>query len=339
MPPISIRRPVTVVLWLVVSTVVVLASPILLALGKVASAVTRRPQPLIATRLTLAYFGCELAALVGCGALWVGAGCGLLVRTPRWQALHWRLLRWFIAGLAAAGRRSFGIEVDPEPSTEAASALESDRPLIVLSRHAGPGDTIFLLDELLSRFRRRPSVVFKESLALDPCIDLLAHRLPHAMLNRSDRDEAAEIISRVTTDLEPGGVLLLFPEGGNFTPERRRSALQRLRRRGKRRSAERAERMPHVLPPQPSGTLAALDAGRQTDIVFAAHTGLGLAAYPKQIWRDMPIGRTLHTRMWFVPASAVPAGDDARIAWLYDWWKRIDEWIDTQSQGTSAPQV
>jgi hypothetical protein len=24
----------------------------------------------------------------------------------------------------------------------------------------------------------------------------------------------------------------------------------------------------------------------------------------------------------------VPATDDERVAWLYDWWKRIDEWID-----------
>jgi hypothetical protein len=117
MPPISIRRPVTVVLWLIVSTVVVLASPLLLALGKLASGLTRRPQPLIATRLTIAYFGCELAALVGCGVLWLGAGCGVWVHTRRWQALHWRLLRWFIRGLADAGRRAFGIDVNPELST------------------------------------------------------------------------------------------------------------------------------------------------------------------------------------------------------------------------------
>ncbi|MGO9498170.1 MAG: hypothetical protein ACLQA5_15905 [Solirubrobacteraceae bacterium] len=52
MPSVSIRRPVTVVLWLVVSTLVVLASPLLIALGKLASALTRRPRALIATRLT-----------------------------------------------------------------------------------------------------------------------------------------------------------------------------------------------------------------------------------------------------------------------------------------------
>ena len=143
MPPVSIRRPVTVVLWLIVSTAVVLASPLLLALAKLGSAVTRRPQPLIVTRLTVAYFGCELAALVGCGALWLGAGCGIWVGTRRWQAFHWRLLRWFVGGLAGAGRRTLGIDVDPELSTEAASAFESDRPLIVLSRHAGPATRSF----------------------------------------------------------------------------------------------------------------------------------------------------------------------------------------------------
>ena len=244
--------------------------------------------------------------------LWLGTGGGLLICTPRSQALHWGLLGWFVRGLAAAGRRTLDIDVVPDLSIEAAPALASDRPLIVLSRHAGPGDTIFIVDELMSRFHRRPSVVFKESLTLDPCIDLLGRRLPHAVLDRSDRDESEEIIARVTTDLGPRGTLLLFPEGGNFTPERRRSALLRLRRRGKERSVEKAESMPHVFPPQPSGTLAALHA-RQTDIVFAAHTGLGLAAYPGQFWREMPIGGTLHTRMWVVPASDVPAGDKDQI--------------------------
>ncbi len=91
--------------------------------------------------------------------------------------------------------------------------------------------------------------------------------------------------------------------------------------------------MSHVMPPQPGGALAALDGRPQTDVVFAAHTGLGLAAFPGEFWRDMPIGRTLHTRMWLVPADEVPKGDDERVDWLYDWWKRIDDWIAAQPGG------
>ena len=333
MPPTAIRRPVTVILWLVVSAACLVASPLLLGIGMAASALTRRPQPAVIARLTVTYFAHELGALVGCGVLWLAAGAGRRIHAPRSQGLHWRLVRWFFGGLAAEGRKVLQIDVRPDPAPEAARALESDQPLLVFSRHAGPGDTIFIVDELLSRFDRRPSVVFKETLAFDPSVDLLAHRLPQAMIDTSDREECEARIAELTAELGPRGTLLLFPEGGNFTPERRRSALRRLWRKGRRRSAERAEDMPHVLPPQPGGALAALRAGGDTDVVFAAHTGLGLAAYPVQFWRDMPIGRTLHTRMWLVPAADVPATDDERVSWLYDWWKRIDDWIAEQQTG------
>jgi len=334
MPPTFIRRPVTVVVWLVVSAACVVASPLLLGIGMAASALTGRRQPAIVARLIVTYFVHELGALVACGALWLAAGAGWRINGRRSQRLHWRLVRWFFGGLAASGRNTLEIDVQPDPSPDAVRALESDRPLLVFSRHAGPGDTIFIVDELVSRFGRRPSVVFKESLAVDPSVDLLAHRLPQAMIDTSDREACEARIGELTADLGPRGTLLLFPEGGNFTPERRRAALRHLWRKGRRRSAERAEDMPHVMPPQPGGALAALRAGGQNDVVFAAHTGLGLAAYPGQFWRDMPIGRTLHTRMWLVPAADVPSADDKRVSWLYDWWERIDEWIaEQQNEG------
>jgi hypothetical protein len=120
----------------------------------------------------------------------------------------------------------------------------------------------------------------------------------------------------------------LFPEGGNFTPERRRRAIRSLWRKGERRAAREAQRMSHVLPPRPSGLQAALRGREQAPVVFAAHTGLGLAAYPLELWRDAPIGGTLHTRMWLVPASEIPADPEQQILWLNEWWTRIDNWID-----------
>jgi 1-acyl-sn-glycerol-3-phosphate acyltransferase len=330
MPPAWIRRPVTVTTWLMLSIACVLASPLLLALGKLAGALTGRRRPTIVARLIVAYFSHELAVLVACGGLWVATAGGRRIDTPWSQGLHWRLLRWYLGGLASAARTALEIDVDTEASPEATRALETDEPLLVFSRHAGPGDTIFVGDQLLSRYRRRPSVVFKESIAIDPCVDLLAHRLPHAMLDTSDRDECEVRIGQVTAGLGPRGVLLLFPEGGNFTPERRRSALGRLWSKDRRGSARRAENMTHVLPPQPHGALAALHARPDADVVFAAHTGLGLAAYPTQFWREMPIGGTLHTRMWLAPRAEVPTGDDEQVAWLYDWWERIDGWIAAQ---------
>jgi hypothetical protein len=34
--------------------------------------------------------------------------------------------------------------------------------------------------------------------------------------------------------------------------------------------------------------------------------------------------------MWLAPAADRPTDPDAQVAWIYDWWKRLDEWIDEQ---------
>jgi hypothetical protein len=33
-------------------------------------------------------------------------------------------------------------------------------------------------------------------------------------------------------------------------------------------------------------------------------------------------------RFWSVDPPDIPAGEDERITWLYDWWARIDAWIE-----------
>ena len=265
--------------------------------------------------------------MIACGALWLAGGAGRLMRGRSFALLHWRLLRWYVHGFAGQAIAALGLRVAPEHTPAATEALERSGPLLVFSRHAGPGDTILITDQLLSGFGRRPSVVFKEALVIDPCVDLLAHRLPHAVLDTSDREQCETQISAVTQQLDERGALLLFPEGGNFTRERRRSALAALRRKGHRREAAVAQQLPHVLPPHPTGVQTALEANPAADVIFAAHTGLGLAAYPREVWRHMPIGGTLRMRMWHVPAADVPRDPDAQTRWLYEWWERIDAWL------------
>jgi 1-acyl-sn-glycerol-3-phosphate acyltransferase len=283
---------------------------------------------MIMGRLLLAYFGRELTTLAACGALWVLSGAGRLIRSRRMQVMHWRLLRWFVGGIAEATLAALAVKVKQEASDAADAALRADGPLLIFSRHAGPGDTVLLIDRLLSHFHRLPSVVFKEAITLDPSVDLIAHRLPHAVLDVDDRKECEARIARTSRALGERGVLLLFPEGGNFTPERRRAALHSLWRRGRWAAAAAGQEMQHVLPPKPSGALTALRSNPYAAVVFAAHTGLGLAAYPREIWRDLPVGRTLHTRMWLVPRSEIPTGDEEGCEWLNRWWQQLDAWID-----------
>lgn len=330
MPPTPIRRPLTVTTWLLMSVLGLVLSPLVLTLGVIASALIRRPQPMLLARLLIAYFARELGVLVICGFLWLASGFGLRIRSRGFQLLHYRLLRWFVHGLADRILTLLDIDVVSEPSDEAARALAAERPLLFFSRHAGPGDALLLVDMLITRYGRYPSVAFKDTLAIDPSIDLIAHRLPHAVLDTSDPAECEARIREVTSKLGPRGVLLLFPEGGNFTRDRQRDALSKLRRKGRRREAAMASELANVLPPHPAGALAALRGDPQADVIFAAHTGLGLAAFPRELWRETPIGGTLTERMWLEPAASRPDDQEQQVTWLYDWWKRLDEWIDQQ---------
>jgi hypothetical protein len=90
--------------------------------------------------------------------------------------------------------------------------------------------------------------------------------------------------------------------------------------------------MENVLPPHPTGALAALRGSPWADVIFAAHTGLGLALSAGELWRRLPVGRTLKTQMWLVPASERPQGQDEQEKWLYHWWQRLDDWIEAQGE-------
>jgi acyltransferase-like protein len=332
MPPAPIRRPLTITTWIVLSVVVLVLSPLLAALGAIASAVRHRREPLLWARLLIAYCARELAVLVACGALWLASGFGIRMRSPRFQALHYGLLRWFLHSLAARALELVEVDVVRGGSPEADRALKQDRPVLFFSRHAGPGDTILLVDRLFTQYERLPSVVFKDALTLDPCLDLIGYRLPHAVLDTSDREGSERRIEEVSAGLAPRGVLLLFPEGGNYSRQRRRHALRKLRRKRRWREAEAGERMENVLPPHPTGALAALRSQPEADVVFGAHTGLGLAASAGELWRKLPTGRTLTMQMWLAPATERPRDPDEQVKWLYEWWKRLDDWIERQGE-------
>jgi 1-acyl-sn-glycerol-3-phosphate acyltransferase len=332
MPPAAIRRPVTITTWIVLSIIWLALSPLLLALARIAAAVLRRPQPLLLVRFVSAYFALELRVLTRCGVLWLASGFGARIRSPRFRALHYELLTAFVHRLADRLLTLLDIDVEPEPSDEALHALDSDRPLLFFSRHAGPGDTLLLVDLLVSRYQRLPSVVFKDTLAIDPCVDLVGHRLPHAILDTSDREESEARVEQVASTLDQRGILVLFPEGGNFTIDRRRRALRKLWRKGHEQEARKGHQMTHVMPPHPGGALAAIRGNPDADVIFSAHTGLGLAAFPGELWKHTPIGGTLTTRMWLAPAAERPADPEQQTEWLYGWWKRLDQWVRDQGE-------
>ncbi len=335
MPARALRRPVTVTLTLSIALGLLVLSPLLLALAGLAHALGHK-KPLVAVRVVLTYCAHEVGALAAAAGLWLAAGAGRLMLRPGFQRGHWRLLRWYVHGIAEGAVAALAIEMREQSPPEVTARLADPAPIIVLSRHAGPGDTLFLIDRLLTHYGRRPSVVLRQAVALDPVIDLLTTRLPQGVIDKANRDASETLIERLAADLPPGGALLLYPEGGNFTVKRRRSALASLRRKGRHRAAESAERLDHLLPPRPTGVLAALRGNPEATVLFVAHTGLGLAAYPRQIYREMPIAGTLRFRLWRVDRDEIPATDEGQVEWLNRWWELIDAWIAEVSAGSPA---
>src|SRR5262249_58321702 len=92
--------------------------------------------------------------------------------------------RWFLDNLYQRALRVFRltVEVDEPEATGTELAARLTRPVIVLSRHAGPGDSFLLIHHLLSRYGRRPRIVMKAALQFDPSIDVVIIRLPHAFV-------------------------------------------------------------------------------------------------------------------------------------------------------------
>ncbi|TDC70821.1 hypothetical protein E1200_04240 [Actinomadura sp. GC306] len=318
LPPPIVRRLVLTPFLFVLTLLLVVVFPVAYAVAYVVGRERRRAARLL--WFALVWGTRESAAVLECGWLW-------LRRRTR-DDRHYDIIRRYVAGLYAAAERVLGLRLLIEGETEGDTGREpadGDRPLIVLSRHAGPGDALLLVHHLLTDYLRRPRVVMKAMLQLDPCIDIAANRMPNAWV--SPGGGAVDDIGRLAAGLGPRDALVIFPEGGNFSPERRRRAIRRLARLRRVREAERATRMRNLMPPRPGGVLAALDAAPTADVVFVAHVGLDHMATPGDVWRHVPLTEPVHALWWRIPAEDVPADRAARTDWLYTQWERADAWI------------
>ena len=264
---------------------------------------------------------------------WLAAGGSRRVRAPYWQGIHYDLVQGVMWVLFREAKRVLRLDittVGPAPDAH------PGQPLLVCCRHAGPGDSFTLIHALMYWYDREPRVVLKDTLRWDPAIDVLLHRIPARFIspNPAAGEDLDSQISALATGLDADDAFVIFPEGGNFTEARRDRAIARLRKLGLERMAVRAERMTNVLAPRPGGFLAALDAAPDADVVLVAHTGLDHLLTVGDVWRELPMDKQLVMRFWSVPPEEVPAGDEERVAWLYDWWARIDRWIEENRPAT-----
>ena len=189
----------------------------------------------------------------------------------------------------------------------------------------------------MSRYRRRPAIVLKETLRWDPGLDILLGRLPSCFVRRGDSVRVVSRLAEIAAGMERHDAILLFPEGGNWTPGRHSRAIARLRRAGRRQAAADAASNRNVLPPQPAGMLSCLHGRPDLDVAVVAHTGLEDLVSPAQLWRALPLrDRPMVVRWWHEPAAGIPETEDGRREWLRLQWAIVDAWIDARKAARDA---
>lgn len=334
-PPVVVRRVVLAPL-VVLLAVLLVPTTLMLALIVGAALTWVLPGRLRVVRvlwMAAFYIIWDAVALLALFGLWVASGFGLARRQPWYRRAHVRLARGMLIAFFWQVRWTLRLTIRVEVD---ADVRVPDVPLVVVSRHAGPGDSFILVDRLLGLVGRAPAIVLKDTLQWDPAIDVLLHRLPSAFVTpakrrRPGQPSTRETIARIAGGMSSDDALVLFPEGGNVTPRRRERRIQALRDSGQQELARRAEAMPHVMAPHAGGFVTALEASTDAAVLVVAHTGLERLVSPRDIWRELPMDKTIVLGGWFTPASDLPPDPVGRAAWLFDQWVQVDGWITARS--------
>lgn len=327
------RRLVTIprhILFLVLTTVTL---PILVVGALLVDVVrwvfTRRP--FVAVRMILfmwAYLAISVTGVVWMFLNWIAAGFGR--RKERMIKNAYRVQRWWARSLFSSVGGLFGFDMSIE-----GHELVRPGPIIAMFRHTSIVDN--LLPALLITDREKMELrwVIKRELLIEPALDVGGNRLPNYFVARTSRNPEEEIarIAGLADGLDEDGGVLIFPEGTRFTEKKRARVLKRLQSRDPALHA-RAKQLKNLLPPRLGGPVALLDKG--IDVVFCGHHGLGGFAHLRDIWAGGMVGAKISVKFWRQPASAIPAGVEARNQWLLDQWQKIDDWITSVQEAAAG---
>lgn len=304
-----LRRAVTVPLVTVLMVGVLLYGLPLLALAVAADLVLRSTRPSRTVAAVVAYAATELQALA---------------KLVRGGVDGDRFTRDLVGKVYTAARRILDVEVLLDTGSTDPGEIPRDDPVIVLSRHCGPGDSLLIALLLTFHYRLRTRIVLKGILWCEPVLDLAGDLGCLCFLDRGSKRARAQI-QELAASLAGGDALLLFPEGGNFTWARWHDAISRLRSSGRLREARRAWRQSYTLPPRTGGAAAAMAGAPQANVLVLTHSGFSADGRARPWWR-LPVHRRLVVHVSLVPADELPAGEDLG-PWLQDVWSKVDAWV------------
>lgn len=329
-----LRRVRGIALEIVVFGAVTVALPLLLVVASIVDLVLwlARRKPWIGVRLVAMLwwflFG-EIRALLTLLGIWVLTGGPLgrgSLRRRRW--LYDLRVSWMRSHLGGV-RALFGLRLEVT-----GLELAGPEPALIMMRHASIIDNT-LPDALVGhehgvglRF------VIKRELQVLPTIDIGGRWVPTVFVRRASADSAAEVaaLRGLARELGPGESILIYPEGTRSTPRKLARAQQVIAER-QPQIAPLANRLENILPPRLGGPLALLDEAQGVDVVFCGHVGFDGFQFVSNIWAGGLVGTTIRVRFWRYPGAEVPAGEQQRIAWLYERWQAVDDWVGDQQRG------
>jgi 1-acyl-sn-glycerol-3-phosphate acyltransferase len=322
-----LRRVRGVGLTVLALVLVTLLLPLLVLCAVVLDAALwlRRRKPWIAVRLVALLWWFLVGELYGLlGLLWIGVtspGGDSAKRRERVFALKRRWLSSHIAGV----RGLFAMRFETE-----GLELAGPGPAIIMIRHASIIDNA-LSDVIVGRAHNLGlRFILKRELQMLPTIDIGGRWVPTLFVRRAsgDIDRELDLMRQLTVNLGERDAVLIYPEGTRATPEKIARAKAVIEER-QPQIAPLADRLQNLLPPRLGGPLVLLEAARGADIVLFGHVGLDGFQYISDIWAGGLIGTTVKMKFWRFPASDVPAGREEKIAWLYDRWQELDDWVGT----------
>jgi 1-acyl-sn-glycerol-3-phosphate acyltransferase len=308
-----LRRAITVPLVIILMVSLLVCGPLLLAAAGVVGMVTRSSRLARTVALAMAYAFIELRTLVN--VLRGNRDCD-------------QIMVDFLVSAYAAVRRILDVEVVLDSASAKPDAIPRDEPLIVLSRHCGPGDSVLVAWLLAVEYRLQLRVVLKAVLQCEPVLDLAGGFGCLCFLSRGDR--ARRQIRGLAESLVGGQSMLLFPEGANFSWPRWRNAITQLRSTGGLRAAHHALQQSHTLPPRSGGAAAAVAGAPSANVLVLTHNGF-CADGRARPWWQLPIHRQLLIRTVVVPAARIPP-PKLLEPWLERTWTQVDAWVAAHAE-------
>lgn len=252
--------------------------------------------------------------------------------SPTWDADHLALIQRALDNVLFTAKRVVGFHIEIEGEL---TVGRPGHPLVVISRHAGPADSLAIAWLLASTAGRIPRIVLADALLWDPGIAMVLQRLDSYFVpSRSGAgDDRTKGVAELAATLTRKDAMLIFPEGRNWTRDRHEDQVRRLREQGEPDRLATAVARPWVLEARSRGVASIRQHAPEADVMVIAHTGLDMISGPAAVIRAVPFRNRLLLRGRTYHSEDVPTDGDEVATWLEARWGEVNHWVDTHVSG------